>query len=102
MTPSLRIEPPGRAIACSGAILSDLRPGRRRAADLFRVTRQPQAVVGISEVRRERGAVGDRAPRVGVAPRAAPADAAVAGPGPARVALRRIAVVVLAEPVGAP
>src|SRR5438128_10724447 len=67
-----------------------------------KVARQPHPEVVIAEVRRQGGAVRDGAPRIGVPPGAAAADAPVAGGRPPRIARGRARVVALVEPVGAP
>src|SRR5688572_30409879 len=66
------------------------------------VAGEAEAVVGVAEGGRERGAVPDGAPRVGVTPRAAPTDPPRPGLGPARVGGRRARVVVVVVPVGTP
>src|SRR5581483_9534195 len=62
----------------------------------------PEAVVGVAQVRRQRRAVGHRAPRVLVAPGAPARDAAPAVLGPPRIALGRSRVVALVLPVETP
>src|SRR5207302_710043 len=75
----------------------DKRGGRSAAGP-----HEAEAVVGVATLRGQRGAVGDRAPRVRVAPGAAARDAAPAAFGPGRVPRRRTPVVVVAVPVEAP
>src|SRR5256886_13421953 len=53
-------------------------------------------------MRRQRGAVRDGAPWIGVPPGAAPTDAPVASGRASRIPSGRVGVVTLVEPVGAP
>src|SRR2546428_11528104 len=76
-----------------------IHPGRARKPD---VSRQPHPVVRVAQRRRQRGAVADGAPRVGVPPGAAAAGAARARRRTDRIRVRRARVVVVVVPVGAP
>src|SRR2546427_9827759 len=66
------------------------------------VAREAYAVIGVAQVRRQRRAVRDRAPRIGVTPGPAPTDAPRPGFRPSRVPHRRSEGVLGAEPVGPP
>src|SRR2546427_229938 len=66
------------------------------------VARESHPVVGVAQVRRQRGAVRDGALGMGVPPGVAPADAPVAGGRASRIPRGRVGVVTLVEPVGAP
>src|SRR6266850_6990039 len=66
------------------------------------VARKAKTVVRVAQVGRQGGPVGDRAPGVGMAPGAAPADPASAGVRPAGVPGRRDGVIALVVPVRAP
>src|SRR2546427_13095567 len=66
------------------------------------VAREAYAVIGVAQVRRQRRAVRDRAPRIGVTPGPAATDAPRPGFRPSRVPRRGADVVLVVEPVGAP
>src|SRR2546422_737988 len=98
--PSLRID------RCTGGIVSERSAPciacREAGSGVLGVAGESDAVVGVTQVRRQGRAMGDRAPRVGVTPGAAAAHAPRAGRRAARIPGGRAAVIVLAEPVGAP
>src|SRR5262249_58825550 len=92
-TPSFRIERSADAISVRAIVC--LPPSVDVAGESY-------TVVGVAQVRRQRGAVADRAPRVGVPPGSTPADTPRPRGRAARIPLRRLGVVGFAEPVGAP
>src|SRR2546425_8191099 len=90
ITPSRNTEPCSRSMSAA-VILA-----------LAVVPRQPNAVVRVTKVGRQRGAVGDGTPGIGMAPRAAAADPARAGSGAARIFGWRQRVEAVVVPVRAP
>ena len=99
MIPSRSTERCARAMACGGSILA---PGCG-GSNTSRSADHADAVVGVAQLRGQRRAMGDGAPRVGVPPGPTPAHATGAR-GRARAGCgqfpRRVGALV--EPVGAP
>src|SRR5438034_1108986 len=97
--PSRRTERSVPVMERPGAILA---PVHRTSNPTSGVAGETDAVIGVAEMRWQRGAVCDRAPRVGVTPGAATADAPRARRRSSRILLGRALVIIVGEPVGAP
>src|SRR5262249_31215576 len=102
ITPSLSTEPRSRSMATSKRHGSAGSEGQQSSQAESGIAGQAYAVIRVPQVRWQRGAVGERAPRVGVAPGAAAADTAGAALGTERIFRWGPGVVRLVEPVGTP
>src|SRR5262249_27345382 len=97
--PSRRTERSVAVMERPGAILA---PVTGSGNGMSGVSGETDAVIGVAEMRWQRGAMCDRAPRVSVTPGAATADAPRARRRSLGILLGRALVIIVGEPVGAP